>query len=654
MKHLTIIVILWGTANLSFAQNHAYLDSLRTQLNKATKEDTNRILALSAMADYYGFIQFDSSLFYATQEAALADKLNFVYGKLLAYKSKFFAFNVTGNYPMALEAALSVDKTFEQLDIEGRRDVGVPHYFVGLLNLEMGDYPAAIANLQSTITRRKQTNRPLAEIFYSYSQLAIIYLKQNNLDSALQYAEEGYRLGKDSKEYKKYYSLGIGALGTVQQALHHYKLAEDLFRYGIAQSAQYNNIYFEAKNYNNLATLFEKENIKDSAIYYSGLSLKLCQEHNFAEFTLNASNLLTQIYREEGKTDSTLKYMGILLAAKDSVFSQSRSRQFSQLAFNEILSQQKTETDKERYQNKIRLYVLVTVLIIFSLIAFILYRNNRQKQKANIKIERAYSELKSTQAQLVQSEKMASLGELTAGIAHEIQNPLNFVNNFSDVNKELLTELKEEADKGNIEGVKAIARDVFENSEKINHHGKRADAIVKGMLQHSRTSTGAKELTDINALADEYLRLSYHGLRAKDKAFNATLRTDFGNNVGKINVIPQDIGRVLLNLYNNAFYAVSEKSRLKAQSYHPTINVSTKKTDDKLEIRVADNGNGIPQQIVSKIFQPFFTTKPTGQGTGLGLSLSYDIIKAHGGEIKVDTKEGEGTAFIIRLPTQPS
>ena len=270
--------------------------------------------------------------------------------------------------------------------------------------------------------------------------------------------------------------------------------------------------------------------------------------------------------------------------------------------------------------------------------------------------------LRATQAQLIQSEKMASLGELTAGIAHEIQNPLNFVNNFSEVNKELIVELKDEIDKGNINAVKSIATDVIENEEKINYHGKRADAIVKGMLQHSRTSTGQKEPTDINALADEYLRLAYHGLRAKDKSFNATMKTDFDESlsadqagIGNINIIPQDIGRVILNLINNAFYAVDEKKKALQPSkggaeYEPTVTVSTKKGKDKVEIRVKDNGNGIPQKVLDKIFQPFFTTKPTGQGTGLGLSLSYDIIKAHGGEIKVETKEGEFSEFIIHLP----
>jgi C4-dicarboxylate-specific signal transduction histidine kinase len=265
-------------------------------------------------------------------------------------------------------------------------------------------------------------------------------------------------------------------------------------------------------------------------------------------------------------------------------------------------------------------------------------------------VESTLIDLKSTQAQLIQSEKMASLGELTAGIAHEIQNPLNFVNNFSEVNTELIEEMKEEIEKGNFDQVKIIAKDIKENEEKINHHGKRADAIVKGMLQHSRNSSGTKEPTDINVGADEYLRLAYHGLRAKDKSFNATMKTDFDSTIGTINIVSQDVGRVILNLITNAFYAVTEKKKQASAEYEPTVTISTKKINNKVEIKVKDNGNGIPEKALDKIFQPFFTTKPTGQGTGLGLSLSYDIIKAHNGELKVKTKEKEGTVFIILLP----
>ena len=269
---------------------------------------------------------------------------------------------------------------------------------------------------------------------------------------------------------------------------------------------------------------------------------------------------------------------------------------------------------------------------------------------AKKKAEDALTELQATQKQLVQSEKMASLGELTAGIAHEIQNPLNFVNNFSDVSNELLEEMKTELEKGNTKDVLAIVDDVKQNLEKILHHGKRADAIVKGMLQHSRTSSSQKELTDINVLCDEYLRLAYHGLRAKDKSFNATMKTDFDETVGKIDIVPQDIGRAVLNLITNAFYVVAEKKKQLPEGYEPTVTVTTKKRGDKVFVSVKDNGKGIPQKVLEKIFQPFFTTKPTGEGTGLGLSLAYDIVKAHGGEIKVETKEGEGSEFVIQLP----
>ncbi|MBC7889089.1 MAG: histidine kinase [Ferruginibacter sp.] len=274
-------------------------------------------------------------------------------------------------------------------------------------------------------------------------------------------------------------------------------------------------------------------------------------------------------------------------------------------------------------------------------------------------LEHALTVLTATQSQLIQSEKMASLGELTAGIAHEIQNPLNFVNNFSELNSELITEMKEALNEGNITEAKIIADDINNNEQKIIFHGKRADAIVKGMLQHSRSSNGIKEPTNINALADEYLRLAYHGLRAKDKSFNATLNTDFDGSIGNIDIIPQDIGRVILNLITNAFYAVTEKKKQMDDGYEPTVNVSTAlkpapvggSMRARVLISVKDNGNGIPQDVVDKIFQPFFTTKPTGQGTGLGLSMSYDIVtKGHGGELKVETKEGEGTAFIINLP----
>ncbi|MCW3079066.1 ATP-binding protein [Segetibacter sp.] len=277
------------------------------------------------------------------------------------------------------------------------------------------------------------------------------------------------------------------------------------------------------------------------------------------------------------------------------------------------------------------------------------------KQKEEL--EKTISHLKLTQAQLVQAEKMASLGQLTAGIAHEIQNPLNFVNNFSEVSTELLDEMEEALKKDHKEEAITIATDLKDNLRKITHHGKRAEGIVKGMLRHTQTSAGKKELIRINALASEYLKITHYGVSLKDKTFTAVIETDFDESIGKIEVVPQDIGSVLLNLFNNAFYAVNEKKRQLNGSFQPTVTLTTRLNKspatgegETVAIIVRDNGFGISSKVVNKIFQPFFTTKPAGQGTGLGLSLSYDIIKAHGGELNVETKEGEYSSFEIILP----
>ncbi len=627
-----------------------YVDSLHFLLNQAKKEDTTRVLALCSLSDYYGFIQSDSCFYYGSLSARLSQKLNYTYGEYLTYLSIFHGFNTQGNYPKALQVALSYLKTAEDLKNERPEVMTQAYYTMGLLNREMANFEDAKLEFRKSIQWQESIGQPMEEVYASYSQMGIVFANLKQLDSALWYAQKGYFLGLHSKEVKKYFALAISALGYIHLIQGNFKMADKYIRDAIRESILYNNVYFEVRNYNILATLFDKMNVRDSCLYYAGKSLQLSERHHFAEFTYDASNLLTKTYESLGRPDSTLKYIKIMLSAKDSVFSQSKGQQFRQLGFDAVMHQQDIDKAKERYQNKVRSIILITALCVFLLLTFIFYRNARQKQKSKIKIENAFKELKATQSQLIQSEKMASLGELTAGIAHEIQNPLNFVNNFSEVNAELIEEMKEEITRGNLSEVKIIADNISENEKKISHHGKRADAIVKGMLQHSQTSTGKKEPADINALADEYLRLAYHGLRAKDKSFNAAMKTDYDESIGKINIIPPDIGRVLLNLYSNAFYAVTEKNKKEGRDYEPTVTVSTKKMADKIFISIKDNGDGIPQQIIGKIFHPFFTTKPTGQGTGLGLSLSYDIIQSHGGELRVLTKEGEGSEFIMVIP----
>ncbi|HEU4858641.1 MAG TPA: ATP-binding protein, partial [Chitinophagaceae bacterium] len=480
-------------------------------------------------------------------------------------------------------------------------------------------------------------------------EISQTYVLMNELDSAKFFAEKSI----NEKELVRgaQWNFPVYLLATIQNLQGNHQQALEEYRHAIPLAVQNEYFHDTLQIFSGMATAFRNLGQIDSSLHYATLVERSNNPEREIKTYLEALNNLAIGYKLSGNKDSALKYLELNYAYRDSVLGKEKERAIQGITFTEKIKQQELMAAQAKYKSRLQMLILGAGLLVLLLIIGILWRNNKQKQKAKNKIEAAYSELKTTQAQHIQSEKMASLGELTAGIAHEIQNPLNFVNNFSEVNEELVAELKKEAGNGNLEEVKAIANDIAFNSEKIAHHGKRADAIVKGMLQHSRSSNGQKEPTDINSLADEYLRLAYHGLRAKDKSFNADIKTDFDNNIGKLNIIPQDIGRVVLNLINNAFYAVDEKKKENQNGYEPTVSVSTKKEKDKVEIRVKDNGNGIPQNVLDKVFQPFFTTKPTGQGTGLGLSLSYDIVKAHGGELKVKTKEGEGSEFIIQLPT---
>ncbi|NBB18501.1 histidine kinase [Runella sp. CRIBMP] len=380
------------------------------------------------------------------------------------------------------------------------------------------------------------------------------------------------------------------------------------------------------------------------------------------------SRVLSEAYKRQRNIDSAYKYQNLMLGARDSLFNQDKINQIQITVIEEQQRVQKLEEEKVKLENRTKIYVSLGTMVV--LLAFVLffYRNQRKTQKANVllqhqrdeihqqrtQLQQSLETLKATQAQLIQKEKLASLGELTAGIAHEIQNPLNFVNNFSELSVELAKELKEERLKAkrDEELENELLDDLIQNQEKITYHGGRASSIVNGMLEHSRATTGERQPTDLNQLADEYLRLSYHGLRAKDSNFHSDYELIVDNNLPFINVVPQEIGRVLLNLINNAFYAVNERSKLKEPDYHPKVTVRTYYSPfGDWGASVQDNGNGIPAAIKDKIFQPFFTTKPTGEGTGLGLSLSYDIVtKGHSGTIEVETKESEGTTFIIRLP----
>ncbi|MDB5911310.1 MAG: histidine kinase, partial [Massilia sp.] len=382
---------------------------------------------------------------------------------------------------------------------------------------------------------------------------------------------------------------------------------------------------------NSIAESYQQQHQIDSAIWYAKKSYQSALRGAF-NFRTRPTRLLAQLYKNLN-ADSALKYTNIYDAAKDSVYSATNAERATALAFADRESTLREEAEKKAYQNTLKFYFLSAMILVFVALAFVFWRNNKQSRLKNFllqqqkeKLQETLDRLKQAQTQLIQSEKMASLGELTAGIAHEIQNPLNFVNNFSEVSRELLSEMKDELAAGNMDDVADIAADLDQNLEKIHHHGKRADSIVKAMLEHSRASTGTKEPTDLNKLTDEYLRLAYHGLRAKDKNFNAELVTRFEETLPPATIIPQDIGRVLLNLFNNAFYAVQQKQKNTTKDYKPEVVVTTSKENNQVMIIVKDNGIGIPDALKDKIMQPFFTTKPTGEGTGLGLSLSYDMV----------------------------
>jgi two-component system, NtrC family, sensor kinase len=628
--------------------------------------DTLRMAAYHEFGFYLLESKRDSSYYFLDQELILSRKFDLPLWECDALDNSAYLLWRLGNYPEALRRFLeginiaenpaSEKSAWGLARFSAERDPHIArliflaelHFDIATLYHQAGYTEKEFAELLKgkNVANENHDKSALAQI---YTQLGAYYLSHQQPDSAIICLQECVHFAEESG-FKIFEGDGLNSMGNAYLIKGDLAAAQANFIRSIQVNTEQNSYAGLTHTYISLTTLFIKHNNKDSSLYYARKGLALSKiTHDLSDAALVYSSL-SSVFKFRNNIDSAFAYQGMALAAKDSLNSAEKVKQFENVGFTEQLRVQQLEEEKIAVQNKIRTYAMLAGSAVVVLIAIILYRNNRQKQKANVVLAKTLSDLKSTQSQLIQSEKMASLGELTAGIAHEIQNPLNFVNNFSEVNTELVTEVESEIDNDNISEAKLLLHDIKENEQKISHHGKRADAIVKGMLQHSRISTGVKEPRDINALADEYLRLSYLGLRAKDKLFDAKTKTDFDEAIGQVNIIPQDFGRVLLNLYNNAFYAVNEKSRHRTPGYEPTVSVSTKKSDNKVAISIKDNGNGIPAQVVDKIFQPFFTTKPTGQGTGLGLSLSYDIIKSLGGEIKLNTQDGEFAEFIIQLP----
>jgi len=640
-------------------------------------EDSTLLFNYAALANTYpyyaDFYNADSAIYYAGKAKEVFDKIkssgkykdwfkddNKIYFLFNMQEVNATIFHTAGNYSKSLEIRLDNLSLAEGSALAYMKSDALRS--LAILYASMKDYNRMLdcGLKMDTVLAGMDGSKSNWYTYYIYSTnytIASAYFKLNKPTEALFYAKKLERLNMNVAT--ELYALRTQLLlGDIYALLDDSKAAMNKYD-SILLDIPETIHHFGALAWLGKAKLYQKNNQTDSALIYAQKAYMFFKTNNIDAlissgwgensnyYLSEISPLVANLFSATGYPDSAYKYLQLYVSLKDTLFNNEKATQFQAIILNETSRQQKEAIEKsylqKQFQSQLKVYGLIACILFFVVLAFTQFRNIKQKQKVNSSLKTALKELKSTQSQLIQSEKMASLGELTTGIAHEIQNPLNFVNNFSELSNELIDELNEELDKGDVDEAKAISSDIKTNLEKINHHGKRADAIVKGMLQHSRKSEGKKEPTDINALCNEYVRLAYHSLRARDKSFNADLKTDFDESLPKINVIPQDIGRVLLNIINNGFQAVQGTK-------DPTLLVSTKRAGDHIEIKITDNGPGIPDSIKDKIFQPFFTTKPTGQGTGLGLSLSYDIVKAHGGELKVTSITGEGATFTVSLP----
>lgn len=648
------------------AQSHliffADVDSLKKAETKA-KDDTSKVFIYTNLSFAYLYLNPNTSIRYATKGFELAQRLDFVKGEVLPQVFMGEAIAFQGNLAEGLKLKL---EALQKAEAVGDSALLIFCYnFIGANYVYSNDYETALQYYNNV---KAYSNLTLGQSKYLFGQIGTCCLQLNKLDSAYYYTKLAYDLDvkvfdlsytrfNDLKQVEAQAKEAVrqAALDRVRAEIASMRTTTDLERitpliwkeltilyvpfircgvFTMHEAEQQAEVYLSTPSGEAIAVFhlpFSNRCFMESILRYWRNKQMFTDHWDAATFSGWTKSLVEHgVIQADAKYGKEIPpenlYLHFLPFMQGMLYVGS-----SAPLLNDDLS-------------------LVQALAEAFSTAYARYEDFSKLNAAKQQVETTLKELRSTQAQLTQKEKMASLGELTAGIAHEIQNPLNFVNNFSETNVELLLELKEEIGKGNTEEASAIASDAIENEQKINQHGKRAEAIVKSMLEHSHTSKGEKQPIDINALVDEYLRLAYHGFRAKDKNFNVTIETSLDEAISKINLVPQDFCRVLLNLFNNAFYAVNEKQKHTSNCFIPTVSVRTIRHDNSTEIIVCDNGNGIPQQAIAKIFQPFFTTKPTGEGTGLGLSLSYDIVTAHGGALKVESTDGNGTAFTITLP----
>jgi signal transduction histidine kinase len=678
MKPLFVFLALLCGIHSGFSQNSNRLDSLKKELRLASADSVRFLIAGKLSAAH---LNADSSAYYSKLADEIATRANHRINYANQLGSKGWQLINQGEYALAKATYDLAFEIAENPDNEQfwRFSIG-PYaeekrlYVLANLHFNYGHLMGAAENRQQRVAEYRKTYQiasttdDVLNSVYALAGLAWVHLQNSQLDSARYYIQRAIKVPPHLYNSDNYSTLNY-INGSVAFQSRQYDLALKAFLTGKDEAIKENSTVGLAINYLGLSKAYRAKNKLDSS-YVCGLkALGLFKKLESIEILSlspgDAYENLYELFQKKQQTDSALHYLELTKTETDKY----HHRKLEQLAnFQQVLLKEQAQLkdlEREKIQTEIRIrtYSFLITLILFVSIGALLYRNNRQKQEANTllqeqkaKVEQTLSDLRTTQAQLIQKEKLASLGELTAGIAHEIQNPLNFVNNFSEVSAELVDELKEEAQTGRTDEVLALAEDLTQNLQKIRQHGGRASAIVRGMLEHSRASTGERQPTDLNALADEYLRLAYHGLRANDKSFNAMVNTDFEATLPTVNVVPGEIGRVLLNLLNNAFYAVAKRAGQGESGYEPSVTLRSRSEKGHVLLEVADNGTGMPEAVRAKVFQPFFTTKPTGEGTGLGLSLSYDIVtNGHGGTLTVESTEGEGTTFTVRLPmTQPS
>ncbi len=613
---------------------------------------------------YYGIqSKYDSSIYYYKMAADLSEAMGHKKSLSSDYVNLSIGYLMQSNFPKALyyqQKSLTLAEENEDMKTQANILINI-----GCTYNDLGDTTKAEKHFLRAI-EISEPREYKKELLYAYTNLASLYHTEKRWEKTYSAAMKADSMANEIGDI----SIRAASLSKAVLALTEmmdYDRAETVGLLSVKMADQAGQTLSRYQAYTALGKVYiAKEKYSEAIpIMEKGISL-IANSQTYTQPLAVAYSQLSLCYEKTGRYQEALENYKMYSQIVDSVRKDENIRKATELSMTYDFDKEKALSEAAQIKldakTKTRQLMLSGGLLLTLIIAGGGWISYRRKTRVNSllkaekeKVENTLTELKNTQSLLIQSEKMASLGELTAGIAHEIQNPLNFVNNFSDINQELLDELEEEeakpAGEKDSELIAELIAGIKQNTKKINHHGRRADGIVKGMLQHSRKHSDEKEPTDINKMADEYVRLAYHGYRAKERDFNAKIETDFDGNIEKINAVPQDLGRVMLNLLTNAFYAVNQKKQQGVDGYEPTVKVLTKKLTNQIEITIQDNGMGIPDEVVNKIFQPFFTTKPTGQGTGLGLSLSYDIItKIHGGELNVESEPGEGTRFIIRLP----